>query len=85
MDEFVDYRGNVVKEGKLVAYNQSGDVVAGVVLSVKVTPLKNDRWNRSDYIIKVKKIGKTGWCDGDTSIVKNHRCIMVIGEIDEVD
>jgi hypothetical protein len=78
MDKFEDYRGNLVQRGTLVAYNQSGDVVIGVVESVKVTPYKNDTWNRSEYLIKVKKIGKTGWGDGNTSTIENHRCIVSI-------
>ena len=82
MDEFVDYRGNVVKEGKLVAYNQSGDVVSGVVQSIKVTPRFNDRWTRCDYIIKIEKIGGRG--DGEISTVKNHLCVLVIGEVMDV-
>jgi len=73
--EFKDYRGNIVKEGTLVAYNQSGEVVMGIVESVFMKP-NNNKWNPFNYLIKVKKMG--GRDDGQISKVKNHLCIISI-------
>lgn len=78
MDSFKDYRGRTVKAGTKVAYNQSGDVVIGIVKSVDLKEVKKGygNWTYIEGLIEVRKIGGQ---DADViSKVRNHRCVVSI-------
>ena len=68
-----DSRGTLIKVGERVAYNYSGAVAIGVIMS-----FKNDEWKNTKYGWRCAFSLEIQHEDGFTSVVKNPNSFVIL-------